>query len=206
MRLSEILTEDSRSYLYTNVNRDKLDTVLRTNILPATWTHILPSGERKAGTSLSRNPRLGRRMWSTPFGPVQLVLNQDKLRNNYRLVPLDAEYAVQKQIEPERLNDPRWRKRYNDRMMRAGEQPFAEEFVIGDVKPLSRYLEKIVWVQEYEPGYNRKYDDDLRMLRRYAKEHGIKFVDVNKRNQKQFEPRKGQAEPIKRDRSKDVNL
>lgn len=206
MRYKELLKEQARSHLYHNTSLEKLDTILRTNTLPATWAHVLPDGSKKTGSSLTRNPQLGRRIWTTPFGPVQLVLNQDKLQQNYKLIPLDAENALQKQVDPSRLDDPRWQKRYNDRLLRAREQPFAEEFVVGDVKPLSKYLEKIIWIQEYDPQWNKKYEQDLRLIRQYARQHEIPFIDVNKKNQKQFTQQDGRAVPRKRDKVKGVNL
>ncbi len=140
------LFEQSRASLFHNLNVGKAYTVFKENKLPASWEHVLPDGSREKGTSLSRNSKMGRDVKEPLFGPIQLVLNQEKLKRNHKLVPLDAEVAIRKQED-----DIERAYKFRDRIIR-GKEPttFEEEFIVGDVNNLHQYLEKIIWVKEFE--------------------------------------------------------
>lgn len=96
------------------------------------WTHETKEGTFK-GISFSRNS-------SFTYGekPVRLTFDQAKLAARFKIIPLDAERAF-----AHSMNSTGWYNRKDRKMNSKNSQQYAEEFVIGDIKPLHKFITKI---------------------------------------------------------------
>lgn len=121
--------------------------VCASDCLPASWRHRVPWLERDVlGISLSRNPRYQQ------AAPVRLTIDFDALRARHRILPLSADYVfdLARIRRGERQADPA--QRY-DRAARCdpympSTHPFEqdradEEFVVGSIVGVSRYLRRV---------------------------------------------------------------
>lgn len=127
----ESINEAREADLYHWLYHDKAAAVFDLNRMNGEWVHEVPyTNQRLQGTSMSRNPyfHLGR--------PFRFVFDQDKLARSNKIVPLDAERTFQ---HTKRYSG--WEKS-PDRDKHAS-TTMAEEFVLGDIAPLNRYLKRI---------------------------------------------------------------
>ena len=148
--------------LYHWVDDKKLFAILRRNEMGAYWEHTIPwhANRYVEGNSMSRNAKL---VWGG--GVVRLTFDQRLLAMTHKIIPLDAERTFHQHAQgmddftPDRDKEP------------AGmdaSSVLAEEFVIGDIKPLNKYLLEI----EYGGS-----DPQIKgVIRTYAHEYGIKVV------------------------------
>lgn len=139
MRVIELLqiTESRSAPLYHWLGNVKLASVLEHDMMPAWWEHQLPwSNERVEGNSLSRNPRF---KYPTTGRTVRLTFNQDALSRTNRIIPMDAEVVFShSERAPDTLQD-----RSKPMSGEGDENVMAEEFVVGNIKPLHKYLTEI---------------------------------------------------------------
>ena len=140
--------------------------VISSDSLPAKWEHRIFGNGTQYGTSLSRN----RRFRFHDDYLVRLTLNQALLSQQYKLIPLDGEAAYHFSRQPRNYA---WGE-HRDRVMNQIEDKFAfaEEFLLGDVKPLSRYLTSIDIFLTRVP---EEVDESafINLVTAYAKRHSI---------------------------------
>lgn len=148
MYLTELFESVRPGSLYHCTSADSAGKIIHSDILLANTDHSvqLPYGKERPGfrptdvnkygnvngVSLTRDPFFARR-WGSGEGVV-LVFDSTKLRQNYRLVPFDY-YQNPKKSE-------------------------AEEFLVGPVKGVSRYLTGIVMSQQTFDELH-EYDDQF---------------------------------------------
>lgn len=106
---------------------DTLKSVLDENVLRAKTSHVL-NNKNLYGVSTTREYSYAKRYAnimmheSSVYNNVVgiIILDRDLLKNNYKILPVDY------------FSD--------DEMRRRGVYAEAEEFVVGDIKPLSKYM------------------------------------------------------------------
>lgn len=126
------LTEARTAPLYHMMQIEKWDYCSEQNTMPARWEHKIEGIGRVKGNSFTRNPRFlyGDR-------PIRLVMDQQALAARFKIVPLDGEKTFRDTLNYDGGRTP-------DRVMnsrRLGDDAtLSEEFVLGDIAPLNRYL------------------------------------------------------------------
>lgn len=133
--------------LYHYMYADKALNVFKNDAMPARWEHEVPHQGRVKGNSLTRNKN------PDMFGnrPVRLIFDQGKLAQTNKIIPLDGErvfrFTQSSMDEPdERPHNVRLaaRNNFNDRVInQRSNYQLAEEFVVGDIIPLHRYLQRV---------------------------------------------------------------
>ena len=133
MRFHEIIAEGRDASLYHWMEGAKIINTLAGDRLEARVNHPIPGMGNVLGVSLSRNKKFtfGDR------GEVRLTVNQTRLAQKFKIVPLDGEAAFRRKAELEPTVADR------DNAHRP-EWMFAEEFVIGaGIDELHRYVSAI---------------------------------------------------------------
>ena len=124
MRWLEIINEDvGLSLLYHGTSPNSAIKIIRDNCIAANVDHTMYSGE--PGVSLSRSFKVAHH-----FGDIIFALDKTKLAYNKKIKPVDY-WGLS--LEPEMIGSGR----------RQGKFAEQEEFVIGSIKPLDRYLVRI---------------------------------------------------------------
>ncbi len=164
-----------------HVLKDKKDTI------KAYQQHKI-DGRTVKGTSFTRSKQLAFKNRS--FGPVVLEVDQSKLSHTNKMIPVDAEYAHYLARNRRKGNDPvalrAWNK-FNDRASGTGTHEMgaamAEEFVVGDIHPLSRYLTQIIVFEDltdedddYTTSDLPNYEDFKESLEAYTKQYSIPVI------------------------------
>lgn len=114
--------------------------------MPARWKHDIPGLGERLGNSFSRNAtmKFGRPDFAASSTPIRLVMNQDKLAQSYKIIPLDAEHVMNHTYGSNRQSIG-----FKDRRFHADDSgQYAEEFVIGDIKALHRFIAKIEFITQ----------------------------------------------------------
>jgi len=121
--------------------------------MPARFTHHDPVGGRLiSGNSFSRNRGMGVR----PTDCIQITVDQEALRRRHRIIPFDADAAFERyrrfvgedgNMDWEEFEDY-WNAydldpREYDRLKSRWGQQWSEEFVLGDIRELHRYVTRI---------------------------------------------------------------
>lgn len=179
--------------LYHSVGIRRLESILRDDKLYAVWEHKL-NGNSVFGSCCSRNKNLAHSM--AHRSPVQFILDKDKIKNHNKIIPIQAEYQYIKNFNenPEKMIERCEQNNniYYSRCKFNKDQQWDEEFVVGLIPDLSKYIKGIVFCHAQTSSLrfyqiNRMYDD----VRKYAKEHNLPFaVDkdfLRALNQKQLE-------------------
>jgi len=190
MKIQEF-TEARMAPLYHWMDARKAQAVIQVDAMPARHVHRLPwTDEETKGTSMSRNERF-------EFGfnkPWRFVFDEGRLSQTNKIVPVDAQ-AVHRYTysKGDPTRDPTGDLAFKDIDIqdrvagRARGKQFAEEFVLGDIAPLSRYLIRIDHYPDTmsqasatrlpPPGMDRdKYAASIeKMVRKYAKQHKIPY-------------------------------
>jgi len=189
--------------LYHLMDVHKALAVFGEDAMPARATHFdVLSGELVQGNSFSRNKAMAVRTHDC----VQLTVDQDALRRRHRLVPFDSDAAYERyarfvgedgQVDWDEFLDY-WNAydldpRERDRLKSAWEHQWSEEFVLGDIRPLHKYVAKIdVLYQNH-----RQWKTMESAARSFAREHGIAYEAqeppvlvpvVDRTSQTAFEP------------------
>lgn len=131
MFISDLL-EGRDAPLYHGTSMWVAEEILSADALSAHTRHKLPLVDKTVmGVSLSRSLRTSRR-----FGSVIFELDQSKLARKHRIVPIDYFHnRHSRTLDPDEV-DPNYERR-------RGGYAEAEEFVVGDIKKLSRYLRAV---------------------------------------------------------------
>jgi hypothetical protein len=132
--------------LYHWMEARKAFDVLTRDTLPSKWIHDVPDVGQIKGTSLSRNKRFdfGKR------SQIRLTLDQMALSQRYKIMPLDGEAAWRHKEGLEATT--------TDRANKNEDWKFSEEFLIGDVSALHKYITEILLVAD-TMGVNQKLYD-----------------------------------------------
>ena len=202
MRLSEILLEAREADLYHSMSLQKAANVLHNDIMPAAWAHYVPGLGKIRGNSFTRNQNL-----RFGYRNVILTIDQSKLSNSNKIIPLDAQNVYHQEFNDAQrsVGPPSSLRGYpgsNDRGMSANAQ-HQEEFVVGDIKNLHRYIKSI---QLY--GYHEDMPEleDLevswQVFRQYVRKYNIPFkVDKTVRNFLDYSKEQGAKQKQKRNPS-----
>jgi hypothetical protein len=162
--------------LYHWISEKKANDITKEDILYGNFIHTL-RGKKIKGNSFSRNKNL-----KINYSTIRLTVDKDKLKNNYKIIPLDAE-IIHRGVD---TSDDYKYQRYKDRNPKKtnvfGDQPiqknfdeyrFDEEFVVGDIKNISRYITQIDFFKD--EWYSDKIDNDKMVeLIEYCKSQNIK--------------------------------
>ena len=129
----QFITEARMAPLYHGTHMEPLTLIIEQNVLKGKGTHrgLTPGiPTHTPVVSLTRNFQTAMD-WKTSYdyGGV-LELDQQKLSYNYKIQPVEIEYIWSKSWERTEKYTPK-------------SSGLFEEFVIGDIKPLSRYLTAI---------------------------------------------------------------
>ena len=129
------LFEAREAPLYHYMDYEKSMDVFGRDEMHAYWRHTIPGMGDVKGNSFSRNPRFG-----YPGRPVKLTVDQAKLAQTNKIVPLDGEMIFRGWGG---IGKPR--PGHADRIMnsRPGHSQLAEEFVVGDINRLHRCITNI---------------------------------------------------------------
>lgn len=169
--------EASRSApLYHWMYRDKIVGCLADDEMAPLFKH---GDMSKPGISLSRNSRFdfGAEYFGQTDHFVRLTLDQDKLAAAYSIIPLDAEHAVR------RKNFSGDRDHYRpDRGKGNAGTLMAEEYLIGTIKPLHKYVTALHFAISplHQPSQEGRWDvdDDDDDLFRYHSRKRTRFVNI----------------------------
>lgn len=143
MRGYEFINEGREGYLYHGMELDKAINVFKNDMMPAQWEHNIPGIGRVKGNSFTRNKLLR-------WGFVKLTVDQQKLAQNNKIIPLDADYVHLQRFNKSEKSIP-WNAKISDRSQisphtwfkKTPEEFLQEEFVIGDIKNLHTKIVKI---------------------------------------------------------------
>ncbi len=142
MRYNEIISEARDYPLYHFMDITKAIHVFETDTMEARWQHEIPGIGKVMGNSFSRNKFLN------IFRPIRITIDQAKLATRHRIIPLDGERIYQhtqrymyddKSNALNRSGDRTINNRRNDK----NAYTLQEEFVIGDISNLHKYVTKI---------------------------------------------------------------
>lgn len=147
--------------------------MIERNQISATTTHQHdrvknPDAKYRSVVSLTRDIRFAKRWgdrkakWDMNEGFVVLELDQQKLTQNFKILPYnhfqDSRYVDDEQGSARRLNDVR-RSSWGDFPINQ-----YEENVVGDIKPLNKYLVRVHYYSSGDANYNaeiEKFKDKL---------------------------------------------
>lgn len=178
MRLDELfddevmeLIENRTAPLYHSMTVDKTVEVFAADKMEGLWQHDIPGMGKVSGTSLTRNKflRMGR--------PVRLTFDQRLLNSRNKIVPLDGENAMRRTFGHTIL--PKGdRGHHSEHGMNI---TWSEEFVLGDIVPLHRYLTLIELriADRYRSGEYVSPANAMELqaaAENYAGKYGIKLV------------------------------
>lgn len=156
MRAREFISEERGGYLYHGMNEAKALAVLSNDSMPANWQSNIPGVGRVNGNSFTRNKLYGTR-WIDGGYLVRLVIDQARLAQTHKMIPVNAErlhrLAVTNNTRRE-LGNPESNitdlpSSTNDRR-KSDDARMDEEFVVGDINNLHRYVVSIEMVNVRE--------------------------------------------------------
>jgi hypothetical protein len=138
------IMESRGGEIYHVLDFDKAKAVFADDAMPGRWEHDIPGVGKVLGNSFTRNATL---KWGRY---LRLVCDQRKLAYRHRIIPLDGEYVFRNTHGYALIRD----RVYN--MDVHGRDPnWSEEFVVGDIKPLSAYVIRIdirePWMTQVRP-------------------------------------------------------
>jgi hypothetical protein len=131
MKISEILFEGRDAPLYHTMKYTKAMDVFEKDLMEARWYHQIHSKGNTYGNSFTRNKKL---LWP---GNIVLTINQRKLAQHNKIIPLDGDYAHYLT----HFNGRGYNKNFSDRHTR--HITLSEEFVIGPIQKLHRCISSI---------------------------------------------------------------
>jgi hypothetical protein len=163
MKALEILQEFSRSApLFHIMQWKKAKNVFETDHMPGRFEHDIPGYGKVLGNSLTRNQNIS---W---YGSTILQMNQTKLAQRFKIIPLNGEFVLAYKQTQDLKNT------YKDR----GSSELAEEFVVGDIKNLHIYVDKITIKYKHEFRFASK-DEKLEIYhipKAYAEKWNIPII------------------------------
>lgn len=167
MRFSEI-KESSDASLYHFMDFNKAEAVFHDDAIRPSWKHDVPGLGEVYGTSMTRNHRL----YVRNSRPVCIVVDRRTLKYTNKIVPLDGELVFSHTHKYRLVRD---RTRYNTPSNIKHDFILAEEFVIGLIKPLNRYVTTISLNYVSHESVMQNWNAYL-ISKKYADRHGIPII------------------------------
>ena len=148
MKITDVILEGRDAPLYHFADEAKISHLTQYDELEGNWEHDLSQwlGKRVTGISLTRNKRL---LANDSSKWARIELDQTKLTQRYRLIPLEGDYAhwLAGQLSPSQLNtlvkNPTMQKDQSSRYRFRRGLDWNEEFLLGSIKPASKYIKNI---------------------------------------------------------------
>ena len=146
MRFAEIIREARMATLYHYMRQEKAFDVFANDAMPARWKHLIDGHEVK-GNSFSRNKN-----YEHGSACVRLHMNQMVLAQRNKIIPLDGEVTFRhtldkdaREIDPDHTppNPLNFRDRKINARGMGQDRALQEEFVVGDIRPLSKAISVI---------------------------------------------------------------
>jgi len=132
--------------LYSWISLDKINSIVNDNIMPAKFKHTI-KGVDYYGNSFSRNKLL-----DIEHYVIRISVDKDLIQHNYKIIPLDGE-IIHRRIDSSdvykynknRDRNPKKRNFFGDQPIKKDfhKYRFDEEFIIGDIQNISRYIKQI---------------------------------------------------------------
>ena len=165
------------------------------------WTHVLDKGKSDPdtlkgyqrhkigdqvlkGSSFTRSKQLA--LKNMHFGPVVFEVDQGLITQTNKIIPMDAEFLHYLARRKLSASDPRARKQWEKHNDRAGgrgthevDDAMAEEFVVGDLKPFSKYITHIYIAKQQTTYYDASKEPESLHQEELPIKDG-KRVDVTK--------------------------
>lgn len=144
MLLSDLF-ESRSAPLYHWIIDHKLEWMLEHDEMLGKWDHYIPvEGKNFQGNSFSRNSKL-----DLDHCRVRLTVDQEKLASKFKIIPTDGSYIFHGR-GVHTMTNPTDRKarlgnldHLRDRTFLSDKGNFSEEFVVGDIKEIHRYITEI---------------------------------------------------------------
>lgn len=146
MRIAEIIREARMAPLYHYMRQEKAFDVFASDVMPARWKHLI-DGREVMGNSFTRNKN-----YEHGSACIRLHMNQAVLAQRNKIIPLDGEVTFRhtldrdvRAIDPDHTSpDPN---NFRDRRVNSRglgqDRALQEEFVVGDIRPLSKAISVI---------------------------------------------------------------
>lgn len=173
MRWTEI-SEARQAPLYHFMESDKAVPCFRVDAMGANWIHVI-DGERVKGNSFTRNAHYNHNR------PIRLTMNQMVLATRHKIIPLDGERTFRNTMyhdDVRHFPDTELRvSNVRDRQMNSrigSELTLSEEFVVGDIAPLSRAITLIEITQPCFRGHDTM--TLVAVTKAYGEKYGIEVV------------------------------
>lgn len=159
MQISESLLSEGRDApLYHTMDYKKAEAVFLDDTMEARWGHRIPGYGKVMGNSFTRNKLL---RWRDH---IMLDIDQSKLAQTHKIIPLDGHMIYTAgHLSPSEFGKVR------APIDRLGSQPLSEEFVVGDIKNLHRYITSITLL-EY-----RSYAGDVSYVYQFTSAYAKKW-------------------------------
>jgi hypothetical protein len=149
-------------------------TMKQKDVLHANQPHKI-GGKKVKGSSFTRNKNQAFKLQS--FGPVVLEIDARKLSQRHKIIPVDGEYLHYLARTKRSASDPKAQKAwkdFNDKSGGTGTHELgrmAEEFVVGDIPNLSRYLKAIHVLPDAKT--LPYYEEFMHAAKEYSEEFGV---------------------------------
>lgn len=173
---THVLSEGRDAPLFHNMNHDKAKLVFEEDCLPGNWKHEIEN-RTLYGTSMTRNSRIALKA-DPQYGFICLEIDQAKLSQTHKIIPLDANAIFYNLIKEPEIST-RWN--LQDRKLNNSGSQYQEEFVIGTIPNLHRYIKRIYLV--YNPKIKKDWltNNGIRFTREYGKQWGIPVINIGDR-------------------------
>jgi len=183
------LLEAHQGNLYHWVQLKYLRDIIDKNFLPAEWKHYIPySNTELVGRSFSRNPRFD----FAPHERLLLVFDYNKLSENNRILPVDADRALIhgfmniKKNKGISTSDPKDIEFFNPPKReppaygsRDTQEDYQEEFVINDINRISAKLNYVVQAIPTNE-FDFLFEEDIEDFRIWCIANKIKYNNLGK--------------------------
>lgn len=146
MRFAEIVNEARMAPLFHYMRQEKAFDVFASDVMPARWKHLI-GGREVMGNSFTRNKN-----YEHGSACVRLHMNQQVLAQRNKIIPLDGEVTFRHTLDRDALAiDPDHQApnpyNFRDRKVNSRglgyDKALQEEFVVGDIRPLSKAISLI---------------------------------------------------------------
>lgn len=180
MRANEFINEERGGYLYHGMPKAKAITVFANDSMPANWQSNIPGVGRINGNSFSRNKLYGTE-YSYGGYLVQLTVDQTKLAQTHKMIPVNAERVYRlaatnnnrRELGKPEQDIANMPSSTNDRFKRDPRGRMDEEFVVGDINNLHKYVVAISLIDSNDA---RRIDPaSAFMLTNYCKKYNIQL-------------------------------
>jgi hypothetical protein len=164
--------------LYSWISKQKIQDIISDNSMYGKFKHTINKTDFY-GNSFSRNKNL-----IIDHYRVKITVDKSLLSMNYKIIPVDGEIIHRKIDIYDKWKYPKYRDRNPKKTHAFGDQKiskdfdkhrFDEEFVLGDIKNMNRYLVEVVL---YPEKWNTEEinENTINELKVYCEKHNIRFL------------------------------